>query len=161
VNTSVPIQNEPPRGSIAATQPAEENDIIPPRAPEAVRPKAPDREQGGGSIDLSSKEGKRILPRGLSTAPKVNANISLVEQGGIPIGDVLKHLGLDAAPEDAGWRVTSVTGAAERSGFKTGDVIEAINDRSLVKRTSLTGTVSSKTVRVRRDGKVIVVTLKP
>lgn len=62
--------------------------------------------------------------------------------------DVLSGLGIDANNSGSSWTIGEVTknSRAERSGLKTGDVIES---------------VKNKTVRVRRGGKVIQIELKP
>lgn len=160
-NVDLPAAAEPMRNTVPSTQPSTGDAIPGPRPPEIVRPKAQDKEQGGGSIDFSSKEGKRILPRGFNANPKLNANANSFQQGSVAVNDVLKQLGLDASSDDTGWRVRSVSGQAERSGLKAGDVVEAIDERSLVKKVSLSGTVTGKTLRVRRDGKMVEIALRP
>jgi membrane-associated protease RseP (regulator of RpoE activity) len=76
--------------------------------------------------------------------------------------DVLAKIGADANLSGASWTVNSVrqNSSAERSGLKAGDVVEAVNDQPLNANTSFNGKFAGKTVRVRRDGKVVQIDLK-
>ena len=50
---------------------------------------------------------------------------------------------------------------AERSGLKAGDVVEAINDQNLTKRSTFDSKLKGKSLRVSRDGKSMQIELKP
>jgi membrane-associated protease RseP (regulator of RpoE activity) len=62
--------------------------------------------------------------------------------------ETLSGLGIDANNTGSGWIVGEVkpNSRAERSGLKAGDVIESVKNKS---------------VRVRRDGKIVQIELKP
>lgn len=98
----------------------------------------------GGSFDVTS---------GISR--EVNASLSAK--------DVLSNMGVDANLAGSSWTVGNVrqNTAAARSGLKPGDVIEAVNDKPISGATSFPGKFAGRTVRVRRDGKVIQVNVKP
>jgi S1-C subfamily serine protease len=76
--------------------------------------------------------------------------------------DALSSMGVDANYAGLSWTVGGVrqNSPAERSGLKAGDVIEAVNERPLAEKTAFESKFSGKTVRVRRDGKVIRIQLK-
>lgn len=166
---SAPPQIAPLPAANAFSRPETVREEPPPTQPTtaAVNTKTPETpskpindERGGGSIDFTSGVKQTILPRGLDPDKKIDDDRGFQRQG-IPVADVLSQLGIAAAASGAGWRVTSVTGRAARSGLLPGDVIEALGGRSLVKRTSLDGTVSGSSLRVRRDGKTLEITLQP
>ena len=74
----------------------------------------------------------------------------------------LNVFGMNGAFGDAGWKVESVTpdSLAARSGVKTGDVIEAMNDQALTEKTTFNGKYNAKSLRVRRDGTSMQIILK-
>lgn len=109
------------------------------------KPVAKDKNPDGGSIDLASREGRRI-----HRVPQ------------IPAKDVLNLIGAKGGFEADGWRVQSTTpnSLAERSQIQTGDVIESVNGQAVTDKTSFRSTTSLKTVRVRRDGKSVDIVIK-
>lgn len=100
------------------------------------------RKPGGGSYDVARRISKTLRPKGVTAK------------------DVLTFIGVEA---DALWKVGLVkqNSMADRSGLRTGDVIEAINDQTLTEKTVFGNRSSGKTVRVRRDNKSIQIDLKP
>ena len=109
------------------------------------KPTVKDKNTGGGSIDLASREGRRI-----HRVPQ------------IPAKTVLDLIGAKGGFDEDGWRVQSTTpnSLAERSQIKTGDVIESVNGQAVTDKTSFRSTTSLKTVRVRRDGKTVDIVIK-
>jgi membrane-associated protease RseP (regulator of RpoE activity) len=116
----------------------------------------------GDSIESSTREAKRILPKGISTNPASAPKPKDFDRGvHIQAADVLILLGINATYSGSGWLVNSLTpnGAAERVGLKAGDVVEAINEQSIAETTSFSGTFSGKSLRVRRGGQVLRIDL--
>ncbi len=109
------------------------------------KPAVKDKNAGGGSIDLASREGRRFhrIPQ-------------------IPAKTVLDLIGAKGGFEADGWRVESTrpNSLAERSQIQTGDVIESVNGQTVNDKTSFRSTTSLKTVRVRRDGKSVDIVIK-
>lgn len=105
----------------------------------------------GGSIDVAGSENRLIYPRG------VNPNAQL------KVKNLLEIIGVKAVFSRSGWRVDAVTenNIAARSGVKTGDMIEAINDQRLTEKTSFGNRFTGKSLNVLRDGKSLHIELKP
>lgn len=122
------------------------------------------RNPGGGTYDedLALREGHRLLPRGLDANMRRVTNVD-AGGNGISPKDVFETIGVVASYTSDAWKVGSVTpnSMADKSGVKAGDIIEAINDQTLAEKTSLGRTFTSKSVRVRRDGRTIKLDLKP
>jgi C-terminal processing protease CtpA/Prc len=118
----------------------------------------------GGSVDEALSEGKKFFPRGVD--PR-NSNVTDARGVGansqIPVTRIFGGLGIDAAWNGSGWQVNSVTEGSlpERSGLRTGDVIESIDGKPLGERTVVNGTFSARTLHVRRDGKAVDIPFKP
>jgi hypothetical protein len=118
----------------------------------------------GGSVDEASSEGKKFFPRGVD--PR-NSNVTddrgVGANSQIPVTSIFGGLGIDAAWNGSGWRVNSVTEGSlpERSGLRTGDVIESIDGKPLGERTVVNGTFSARSLLVRRDGKAVDIPFKP
>jgi hypothetical protein len=128
---------------VPVTQPSD-NIASAPRIADATKPKVPDTaktkvpaDKTGGSF----VEAQRIA--NVMSLRRANA-----EHKQAATKKVLADIGVDANYSGSTWTVGEVkqNSSAERSGLKTGDVIES---------------VKNKAVRVRRDGKVVQVELKP
>lgn len=130
------------------------------RAPDRVNP----RDEEGFSEDFGITPGRRILPRGLDPDGVINvpaANIS--KNSRRSASEMLGMLGIAASCSAAGCRVGSVVtnSIAEKSGVKAGDVIESIDGRSLLGSASFSGSFSATNLRVRRDGSITNIALRP
>jgi len=128
----------------------------------ASRPNGPSNEETGGtSFVESGTQGVKIYPRGINpnvdSAP-VSPNSP---RTGISVRDVLSQLGLSFTLSGNGLRVDSVTAnsIAARSGIKVGDVIESLNGERISAETILYGTLTARSVGVRRDGKALTLPL--
>ncbi len=111
------------------------------------------RKPGGGSVDIASGISNPLRPKGFETNRKIlPATVSARE--------VLSFVGVEV---DSSWKVGSVlpNSMAERSGLKTGDVIEAINNENVADKTAFGNKSIGKTIRVRRDDKSVQIDLKP
>lgn len=122
--------------------------------------------------DIGVKGAQMILPNGNNTnaAPPAAvppSGVRLPESTGagdntINAGTVFNMLGVNAGFEEgSGWNVRAVrlNSQAAKAGLQTGDVIEAIGETQLGKDPVLKGGVSGKAMKVRRDGKIVELTL--
>ena len=118
-----------------------------------ISPTASSNRKTGGSIDMTQREGR---PKNLRK-PREFEN-----PGGIGAKEILSQIGLDINYSETSWKVGGVrqNSVAERSGLKSGDVIEAINDQNLTEKATLTTPFSGKSIRVRRDGVSVYLELK-
>jgi membrane-associated protease RseP (regulator of RpoE activity) len=117
---------------------------------------------GGGSFDEALSEGKKLFPRGISPGRELPANVVAPDgEGQIRARDILTMMGISASFTAAGCTVSSVAASnlAGRAGIKAGDVIEAINGQPVSENTSFGNKFTGKSLRVRRDGKVIEIGL--
>ena len=109
---------------------------------------------GSGSYDEASRE-SQLIP-----LVNTNPNGSGPNSGKLSVKDVFGMLGISASFSTAGWIVGSTSGIAQRSGVKAGDVIEAVNGQTVRGNTSFGGSFTGSSLRIRRDGKVIQISLR-
>jgi len=151
--------------TVLPDRPATNNgERVPPRSASTVSPRtAPENSIGGGSFDSAVTAARRVLPRGINpdTRPITRKPRDMQNPAGIPAQDILRSLGADVEYAVGGFTVGTIRSAsiAERVGLKSGDVVEAINDQKVVKETSFSGTFSGKTIRVKREGKILDIDL--
>ena len=109
---------------------------------------------GGTSNTFTQKSAKVIMPPGLESANPRNPNTAR-----IPVQEFFKTLGMASEFGDGGWKVSSVNenSVAKRSGVQANDVIVAIDGKEMKKNSAV---AEIKSIRVRRDGKMIEMTLK-
>ncbi len=136
--------------------------VVPParKAPSTV---LPTNRTGGGSFDEAGREERKIYRGGFDPTSGSSANAKSIDHNvPIPAKDVLNLFGMNGTFGESGWKVESVTpdSLAGRSGVKSGDVIEAINDQALTEKTSFKGKFNGRTLRVRRDGASVQIVLK-
>lgn len=137
---------------------AERIDAQPPASVNKIAPKQPEKtvstrkskveRPGGGSYDTASTVPVTLSPTGIEQ----NSNLPQVPQTPVKkvqlsAKDFLTSIGITASFPGSGGRIQSVGGAAAIAGVKAGDVIESVN-------------VQSGSIRVRRDGKSILIGLK-
>jgi hypothetical protein len=124
---------EQTRDRIASKPPEMQPSIPNPLRAHLVKSKTADKERGGGNRDSA------LTSPNVMTAPELTRNLSK---------EVLSTFGIEANDTGAGWTVGDVkqNSRAQRSGLKTGDVIESLKNNSL---------------RVHRDGKTVQITLVP
>lgn len=136
----------------------------------AVNPNRPSREKktgdskdsGGGSRDMTQE---RPLPFFQPPGAQSNTTGSpgeVVARGQIAVRAVLEIVGIRADFADQGWKVRAVekNSVAERSGVKSGDLIEAINGLPVTDGTQFSGRFIGKNLRVNRDGNTVEIDLK-
>jgi hypothetical protein len=143
--------------------PATTNDNAKPNGPNSTDANTPKDRPSGGSTDLAVRESQKIYPRGLNPNAKAPANSKGVDPNArIHVSSILEFIGVKATWARDGWRVDSVAAnnIAERSGIKTGDVVEEINDQPLKETSSFGIKFNVKSLLVRRDGKTIQLPLK-
>ena len=135
-----------------------------PVEPRGTQANSPEKAANGqGSTVRTLNQPKIFLPRGLDAS--VPANVTPEDAGVKKLftaGDVLPELGIDAGYSEAGYTVKSVksNSPAERAGVKAGDLLEAIDENRLVKGTVFKGDFNGRTIKVRRDGKLVELSLK-
>ncbi len=140
--------------NVAAQPPVQNSENTLARANKSSAPSSGvNSSNGKGSFDIASNAAERDkLPKGLDAnrRPAIPA-----PRTSVPAINILRFAGVQADSGFGGWKVTAVveSSPAERAGVKAGDVIEAVNDTSLIRVTTLPGGVELKTIRVRRDGK--------
>lgn len=80
----------------------------------------------------------------------------------ISVRQVLSVLDIDAEFDGTAWKVSSVKkgGFGERSGVQAGDQIEEIDSRKIEENTTYKGSVSAKSIKVRRGDKVVNIELR-
>lgn len=147
IETSDPVDVQPPGDNRLIER---TNSSV--RAGSAPKPKD---EDGGGSFDAALSESRPILPQGFEPGGTITPNTMQV-----PVRQVLSGLGITARFA-SGWQVSSVSpgSIAARAGVKAGDVIEAVNGRTLAEASTFeTGFIGSS-LRVRRGGQTITLNL--
>lgn len=120
--------------------------------PEKSGPERPPANRGG-SYDEAIREGQSISL--FNADPNAGPN-----PGKLSVKSVLGNMGISASLGAAGWVVISASGAALRSGVKAGDVIEAVNGQPVGRGTSFNSSFNGSSLRVRRDGKSVQISLR-
>lgn len=123
----------------------------------------PSTEPRGGSVDIAGREGKTILPAGANTDVKRPETPEPVSAARITAKDALQKIGVTATFAGGGWKVESVAAdsTAGRSGVKAGDTIETLDGKALAEKATFDSGSSAKGLRVRRDGRRVMVSLRP
>jgi len=129
---------------------------------ETAAPEIESSQPEGGSVDFGATVPRKIYPRGFDPNVRVTANSRPVERS-LGARDIFNIIGIDASYSDGGWKVRSVSAGnlAGRSGVRAGDVIEAVNGQVLGENTAFGSTFSGSSVRVRRDGAILTINLRP
>ncbi len=125
---------------------------------------APESDRPEGSIDSAVGASKPILPRGFDPDATLPANAKGVDPNArINVASIFEIIGVRASWAGSGWRVDSVSpdNIAQRSGIKSGDVIEAINGQAVGEKTTFPARFDGKSVRVRRDDASVEINFKP
>jgi len=145
---------EPAAAGVAAS-PAEAATIR--RAPRPANRKESGTE--GGYKQLTHRQANIITPPGIPATVGPNANTAGRE---IPVKEVFEILGVNAEFVKGAWTVRSCAhnSICSRVGLKADDAIEAIDERQISRETKFRGTVETKSVRVRRDGKPLTIHLQ-
>jgi hypothetical protein len=144
--------------------PATTNDNVKPNGPNSTDPDPVKDRPTGGSTDLAVRESQKIFPRGVNPNAKAPANAKGFDPNArIHVASILEFIGIKATWTGDGWRVDSVAAGniAERSGAKTGDVVEAINGQVVDKKTTFPAKFDGRSMRVRRDGASLSIDFKP
>lgn len=108
----------------------------------------------GGSVDMALREANR--PGGVVNT----ANSSPVMPiSSLSVREVFSAMGIRASFSGTGWRVSSASGRAAAAGLKTGDIIETVNGKAVGANTVFDEKFSGTTLRVKRDGASIQISL--
>jgi hypothetical protein len=158
----------------AATTPANPLDQSVAKAGNDPLPRTSNRRRGG-SVDISEPSGSNNkgsyvtgqnqtqLPRpdGLENTSSSTANRNdVIASTPITVEDILDNLGMSVTFED-GWRVKTLTenGVAQKSGVAVGDVITALDDRSIDSTTTFNGFGTFRSITVKREGKIVPIAI--
>lgn len=121
-------------------------------------------EDFGGTRESTSRDSKILTPKGFPSiqTPVSNQSVNMKSQNSISVKSAFSGIGIEAEFVNPNWRVKSVAAnsLAMRSGLKSGDLIEAADDRKLDSETISEQSLTIKTLHVLREGKKIVVELK-
>ena len=109
---------------------------------------------GSGSYDEAIRE-SQLIP-----LVKTNPNGNTPNAGKVSVSGVFQTMGISATASTAGWIVGSVSGRAQQAGVRPGDVIEAVNGQPLGSGTSFNSPFRASTLRIRRNGKAIQISLR-
>lgn len=103
-----------------------------------------------------------ITPPNLNTKGTQEKPDDFDTSAAIGIRQVLSALDIDANFDGAAWKVRSVKkgGFGERSDVRAGDAIIEIDGRKIEENTSYKGSVSAKTIKIRRGEKIVDIELK-
>ncbi|MBK8146660.1 MAG: hypothetical protein IPK58_00180 [Acidobacteria bacterium] len=131
-------------------------DAMPPDAAKRKRVRFRMGEDPLISRSVRAKRKRRRRP--WNTSPEKNK----MPRSSIPIEGVLIDLGIGANVENGKWIVKAVraNSLADRSRIAVGDVIEAIDDRTVGAATVFERSAQGKTITVTRNGVRVVVQLK-
>lgn len=125
---------------------------------------------GGGSVVRGVRNTNEITTTDAKPAPEEFdvREVETIQPGfdqnaEISTKEMLELMGLRASYSGSGWRVDYVDplGGGKRSGFQEGDVIIAADDIKLTERIILKSNTTFKSMRLVRDGKEMVVAIKP
>ncbi|MBK6723183.1 MAG: hypothetical protein IPO41_04125 [Acidobacteria bacterium] len=116
----------------------------------AKKPETPE----GGSVDMALREANRpgnVVSTGNSSPVIPTSTLSVRE--------AFSAMGIRASLSASGWRVSSASGRAAAAGLKTGDIIETVNGKAVGANTVFDEKFSGSTLRVKRDGVAIQISL--
>lgn len=102
-----------------------------------------------------------VFPKGVDPRNAVPTNRKPPGNGVIPPTSILSMIGIASSCSPRGCLAGEVRpdSIAERSGVRSGDLIEAIDDRAIGSASQLTGSVSVSSLRILRDGRRITLRL--
>jgi len=155
VSTSSPLTTAPPaRNQEVAVSNNQKTAAPLPGDPRALQDKAKsggDPSSVGGSRDLGLGNPQQILPPGFNANAKRPVGPPPVGNGA-SISVMLGFLGMDTRFEGQAMKITSVRSGsvAEKTGFKAGDIIEAIDGKPINSTTKLGTSFDAKSFTVRR-----------
>lgn len=163
---STPDLRQPAKDVRAEIEPVKPKDTAPQVAsvisdPVIAFPIAVNR--GGGSVERGLGTTRPIYPRGVDPNAKTPVVPKEFDQlGNVTAKDLMNLLGLDVIYSESSWKVESVreNSTAQRAGLKSGDVVEAINERPISEKTTFKGRFTSKSMRLIRDGKSVDIDLQ-
>jgi hypothetical protein len=102
---------------------------------------------GGGSFDEAVREATVIRPEMTPAVTQISMDV------------ILRQLGVSGGYADGGFRVTSAAGLAARASVEPGDVILSVNGLPVRAGARIDDGTSLRRLSVRRDGRVIELSL--
>lgn len=152
--------------SIESNGNIQENQFAAVKFPSKPRIIAPQKnvkdETGGGSRDSAFSSAPITLPIGIQPDRKIETLPNVGNSNAITDKEFLEFIGIKINSDKGVRKVISIgqNTAAERSGVKVGDVIEAINGEKLSAEPLRVKTIEAKTLTVFRGTEKIEITLK-
>lgn len=125
------------------------------RVPSSNRNSNLQQQPGGGSTVESLKPADDpIYPPGINPKARIESG-NVASDSQFAVFDLLSMLGMSGEFTAAGYSVSvvSANSIAARAGVRSGDVVEAIDDRVINARTVFRGAFTGKVLRVVRDGR--------
>ncbi len=160
-NSEVVIPAPAPTTEIATAKPpvnsVETVAGIPKKDPATTAAKKPVT-AGGGSVDFAVRETNTISPSSGNVVSTGNSS-PVAPTSTLSIREVFSAMGIRASFSGTGWRVSSASGRAAAAGLKTGDIIETVNGRAVGANTVFDEKFSGSTLRIKRDGATIQISL--
>lgn len=112
----------------------------------------------GGSVDMALRETNTLSTRPGNVVNTGNSS-PVIPTSTLSVREVFSAMGIRASFSATGWRVSSASGRAAAAGLKTGDIIETVNGRAVGANTVFDEKFSGSTLRVKRDGATIQISL--
>ena len=120
----------------------------------AKNPEAPE----GGSVDFAVRETNTLSTRPGNVENTGNSS-PVIPTSTLSVREVFSAMGIRASFSGTGWRVSSASGRAAAAGLKTGDIIETVNGKAVGANTVFDEKFAGSTLRVKRDGATIQISL--
>lgn len=131
----------------------EETVAAAPKKDTTIAVKKPDTPEGG-SVDLALRETNRP-----GSVVNTGNSSPVIPTSTLSVREVFSAMGIRASFSGTGWRVSSTSGRAAAAGLKTGDIIETVNGKAVGANTVFDEKFSGSTLRVKRDGATIQLSL--
>lgn len=148
------VDSPPESGqATSAVDPTSENRVPPANR----RTKSPDNTLPAVEDQALSRDDSTVFPKGVDPRNAGVSNRPLPTAGSISPESVLSMIGISSSCSSTGCRAIEVRSGsiAEKSGVRTGDMVEAIEDRLVGSTKPLQGRISVESLTIMRDGRRI------
>lgn len=151
-----PTPNAPTVAAISQDAPQTEAPVVVSSQTQPTDIATPNSKPSNTTLATVKKPVNKTVVQGGSVDQAVNVGkqIDLDERSAV---DAFALAGVKGSVDASGLKVDA---ASSNSGLKPGDVVESVDGQDVTNKTKIKGRVSGKTVRVRRDGKMIDVVIK-
>ncbi len=113
-----------------------------------------------GTRDITQKIDEPLQLKGINPAAQ-KTNADNFARGSISLRGILAEIGIEADVVEKNWTILSVKSEtpAMRSGLKSGDIIQSIDDKNLSPEIETVQSFTGKTFRITRGGKLMIIEL--